>query len=268
MRAAAPPDSWQRLAAELDLWRDAGRRADLWWRDDDACRDTPALQRLLAVAQEAEVPVTLAIVPAPLEESLADAVAKAGMATAVQHGYAHRNHAPPGVRNWELGAHRPLDVVVGELAAGRERLAQAFGRRFTPVLVPPWNRIDEAVIERLPEAGFSGLSTFGPRERWRPAPGLVQCNTHVDLIAWRRDRAFIGAEAAVDRLAAHLAARRAGTVDPEEPTGLLTHHLDFDAALWPAPWSFLSALFARTKAHGAAAWVDAGTAFTGVISPR
>jgi hypothetical protein len=132
------------------------------------------------------------------------------------------------------------------------------------VLVPPWNRIDAAVIGRLPGVGFSGLSTFGPRERRRPMPGLVQCNTHVDLIAWRRDRAFIGAGAAVDRLVAHLAARRAGTVDPEEPTGLLTHHLDFAAT----PWSFLSELFARTQAHGAAAWVDAGVAFAGVTSPR
>ena len=92
----------------------------------------------------------------------------------------------------------------------------------------------------------------------------MQCNTHVDLIAWRRDRAFIGVEAAVDRLVAHLAARRAGTVEPEEPTGILTHHLDFDAA----PWPFLAELFARTREHGAATWVDVGTAFAGVTSPR
>lgn len=263
MSAAAPP-AWHRLAAELDLWGDAGRRADLWWRDDDACRDTPALRRLLAVAEDAKVPLALAVVPAHLEASLVDAVATADAVTVVQHGYAHRNHAPPGSRNWELGAQRPVEVVAGELEAGRTRLAQGFGRRFAPVLVPPWNRIDGAVIDELPGIGLAGLSTFGPRERRHPVAGIVQCNTHVDLIAWRRDRAFVGAEAAVDRLVTHLAARRAGTVDPEEPTGILTHHLDFDAA----PWSFLGELFARTREHGAATWVDVGTAFAGVTSPR
>jgi hypothetical protein len=260
--------AWDRLAAEIDLWRGAGRKADLWWRDDDACRDGPALQRLLDVAQDARVPVALAVVPAHLEDSLVAAVAKADMATALQHGYAHRNHAPPGARNWELGAHRPVEVVMGELEAGRGVLGRSFGGRFAPILVPPWNRIDDAVIGRLPAAGFSGLSTFAPRERLYPTAGLVQCNTHVDLIAWRRDRAFIGAEAAIDRIVAHLAARRAGTVQSAEPTGLLTHHLDFDAGSSSAPWSFLAELFARTQAHGAVAWVDAGTAFAGVTSPR
>jgi hypothetical protein len=259
---------WSRLAAELDLWRDAGRQATFWWRDDDACRDTPALQRLLAVAQDAKVPVALAVVPALLEPSLAAALAQADMATAIQHGYAHRNHAPHGARNWELGAHRPVDVMAAELESGRNDLERVFGRRFAPILVPPWNRIDDAVVERLPGSGFTGLSTFGPRQQLHPVAGVVQCNTHVDLIAWRRDRAFIGVEAAVDRLVAHLAARRVGTVAPEEPTGLLTHHLDFDATPWPAPWSFLSGLFARTKAHGTAAWIDARTAFAPVTSLR
>ena len=167
--------AWHRLAAELDLWGDAGRRADLWWRDDDACRDTPALRRLLAVAQDAKVPVALAVVPAHLEASLVDAVAKADAVTVVQHGYAHRNHAPPGARNWELGAHRPVEVVAGELEAGRTRLEQGFGPRFAPVLVPPWNRIDGAVIERLP-----GDRTFRPvdvRAEGASSPGArVLCS--------------------------------------------------------------------------------------------
>ena len=81
----------------------------------------------------------------------------------------------------------------------------------------------------------------------------MQCNTHVDLIAWRRGRAFIGADAAIERLVAHLKARREGAADPSEPTGILTHHLDLDAAAW----QFLAELFARTRAHGAATWIDA-----------
>ncbi len=169
-----------------------------------------------------------------------------------------------GARNWELGNHRPLDQSMAELEEGRTSLERHFGRRFAPMLVPPWNRIDPGVIERLPEAGFRGLSTFGPRARSNPVAGLVQCNTHVDLIAWRRDRAFIGVDAAIDRLVLHLAARRAGIVDPSEPTGLLTHHLDLPAAAW----EFLADLFAHTRQHGAATWNDVDAAFGGVTSVR
>ncbi len=125
-----------------------------------------------------------------------------------------------------------MSQTLAELASGRASLASGFGPRFRPVLVPPWNRIDPLVVARLPEAGFAGLSTFGPRAAVHPVPGLVQCNTHVDLIAWRRDRAFIGVDAAIDRLVLHLESRRAGVGDPAEPTGILTHHLDLDAPAW------------------------------------
>ena len=248
---------WRRLDAELDAWRANGRRAGLWCRDDDACRDSPALRRLLGIARDTEVPVALAVIPALVEPSLADAIGQTPIASVVQHGYAHRNHAPPGARNWELGTHRPVAQSVAELATGRVGLERSFGPRFTPVLVPPWNRIDPHVIERLPEAGFFGLSTFGPRAALHPILGLVQCNAQVDLIAWRRDRAFIGAEAAIDRLVAHLRSRREGAVDAAEATGILTHHLDLDAAAW----QFLADLFARTRRHGGAKWLDVDAVF-------
>ena len=262
--------AWRRLDAELDAWHAASRRAGLWCRDDDACRDSPALNRLLEIVRYAEVPVALAVIPALMEPSLVDALTQARFATVVQHGYAHRNYAPPGARNWELGTHRPVAQSVAELAQGRVGLERSFGPRFAAVLVPPWNRIDPDVIERLPDAGFLGLSTFGPRAALCPFPGLVQCNAHVDLIAWRRNRAFIGVEAAIDRLVDHLRSRRERAVDPSEPTGILTHHLDLDAA----GWQFLGDLFARTREHAAATWLDVHAAFgtgsaeTPVISAR
>jgi hypothetical protein len=248
---------WQRLGRELDAWRDCGREATLWCRDDDASRDSAALQRLLGVARDMQVPVALAAIPAALEASLADAVAAAELATVVQHGYAHRNQAPPGGRKWELGAHRPVAEIIAELEQGRAALVRDFGERFAAVLVPPWNRIAPEVVLRLPDAGFRGLSTFGPRPAIHTAPGLTQCNTHVDLIAWRSGRVFVGADRAIERLTDHLKARREGAVDPAEPTGILTHHLDLD----DAGWRFLTDLMARTRAHGAARWLDVRAAF-------
>lgn len=249
--------AWSRLGDELDAWRASGRRATFWLRDDDACGDSAALRRLLDIARSNDVPVTLAAIPAALEPSLCAAVAQFANATVVQHGYAHRNHAPPGARSCELGKHRPAAVSAAELVDGLGRLARAFGKRFMPVLVPPWNRIDADVIARLPDAGFRGLSTFGPRTAPCAAAGLAQCNTHVDLIAWRRGRAFIGAEAAIDRVVGHLHARREGNADSAEPTGVLTHHI----VMTDEAWQFLADFTARTRAHDAAAWLDTDAAF-------
>src|SRR5262245_19270468 len=66
--------AWATLADELDAWGADGRRATLWWRDDDACSDSAELRRMLAVAERHRAPLTLAAIPADLEASLAEAV--------------------------------------------------------------------------------------------------------------------------------------------------------------------------------------------------
>jgi hypothetical protein len=243
--------AWERLAAELDGWP-AGE-ATLWWRDDDAGPAGPALDRLLGVAAVHAVPLGLAVVPAWLDERAAAAVRAAPAAVQVlQHGYAHVNHepAPPAgsrARKAELGASRPVRVALAELARGRRCLAAAVAERARPVLVPPWNRIAPAVRDALPDAGYRALSTFGPRPAAATAPGLRLVNCHVDPIRWRAGRGFAGAAEALDALTAHLAARRARAVDPEESTGLLSHHQVFS----PEAWAFLDALLGRLRAHPA-----------------
>jgi hypothetical protein len=257
-RAAGDNTSgWQRLDSELGAWRARGRRATLWLRDDDACADSPALRRLLDLARGYRVPVAIAAIPVAADATLVDAIACCSDATIVQHGYAHRNHARAGARSAELGDERELRVTLDELARGRERLECSFGERFIPVLVPPWNRIADDLVPHLASAGFTGISRFGPRVRAMPAAGLREVNTHVDPIAWRRDRQFIGAEAAIERIVRHLRARREHTCDADEATGFLTHHLAFDAAAW----AFLEALLQHTCRHDAAAWVAVADAF-------
>jgi hypothetical protein len=251
--------AWQALHAELDAWHALGRPATLWWRDDDACEDTPALRRLLGLAREARVPVAIAAVPAGARPSLADAVGACAQATVLQHGYAHRNRAPAGARSAERSEARPVAPCLDELLLGRARLQQLLGERFVPVMVPPWNRADAPVLRALADAGFDALSRFGPRDGAQAVPGLAQVNTHVDLVAWRRGRTFIGADAALERTAAHLRARRTGMADAGEPTGLLTHHLAFDAAAF----DFVAQLLAATGAHPAVAWCDVRAAFGG-----
>jgi hypothetical protein len=246
---------WQVLDDELRAWH--CRDVTLWWRDDDACAASPRLARLLAIARGHRVPVAIAAVPAAVDKSLVDALAASDVAAVIQHGYAHRNHAPAGERSAELGAHRPLDERLGELSAGTDALAKLFGRRFRPVLVPPWNRIAADLIVALPATPLCALSCFGSRSSAAPAPGVVQANTHVDPIAWRRGRAFIGVDETLARIVAHLRARREARVDADEPTGLLTHHLAFDDAMF----EFVDALCARTLRHPHVRWLGVDEVF-------
>jgi hypothetical protein len=249
--------AFEPLLQELERWRVDGRVATFWWRDDDACSDSPALARLFALASRHRVPVAIAAIPAGVDRSLVAAIGRCEHAHVVQHGYAHRNHAPPGARSAELGDDRTREVTLAELAVGRRILEGAVGERFSAILVPPWNRVAEALLPCLRDAGYAGVSRFGPRVSAGAEGGLAEVNTHVDPIAWRRGRAFIGCEAGVARIVAHLQARRAGTCDAGEPTGLLTHHLAFD----DDAFAFVDGVLGTIARHDAARWLDVRTAF-------
>ncbi len=153
--------------------------------------------------------------------------------------------------------------MAGDLAAGRARLTALFGSRALAVLAPPWNRFDESFLALLRGCGIGAISRVGPRRARWPARGVFAANVHVDLVAWRGDRGFIGGAAALDGLAGHLRARRRAQVDGDEPSGILTHHLVQDEATG----DFLSRLVALTAAHPAARWLDAGEVFAPGIGP-
>ena len=239
---------WSDLEAELDRWSGAGRQATFWWRDDDAVASTPALDRLLTLADGA--PLALAVIPGNAEPSLVAALAEHPAMRVVQHGWRHLNHGIAAKS--ELGPERPLETRLDELAAGRDRLEAMFGTRVLPMLVPPWNRIGEDLVAMLPALGFRALSTCKPRRAALAAPRLTAVNTHVDLVDWSGSRGFIGESVALALAVDHLCARRLGLADAAEPTGLLTHHLVQDA---PTD-AFLRQLLALLRAHRGARMLD------------
>ena len=251
---------WSGLESELDAWQKAGRTATFWWRDDDAKGVTNELDRLLALRKEARVPLALAVIPAGAHDPLARRLGSLVEVSVLQHGYAHVNHAPEGEKNVEIGGGRPADQILGELIAGREKLESLFSLKALPALVPPWNRIEPAIVAALAERGYTGLSTWGAREA-AEASGLVQINAHIDIIDWKGNRKFVGEELALDQAVGHLKARRAGTADAAEPTGLLTHHMAHDRGCW----KFLAAFLARTSKHAAARWLGAHRLFPRLV---
>ena len=251
------------LAGELERWADAGRIARFWWRDDDAVEPSAPLSRLLDLGDRYAIEVAIAVIPARALASLSDVIGPRKFAAVLQHGYAHKNHAPPGRPAVECGGERPVDEVIEELGEGRRRLAELFGERAEQILAAPWNRIDGLVLARLAEAGFYGASAYGARNKMEEGNSLVIANVHVDPINWR-ERRFAGEGKALSSIIGELKTRREGAADPEEPVGLLTHHLDHDEGLW----AFLDRFLRVTTRHPAVRWIDVREAFAarGVIA--
>ncbi|QPO13754.1 polysaccharide deacetylase family protein [Thalassospira sp. A40-3] len=241
--------SWDQLRAELDLWQSEDRIANAWWRDDDAVSVTPALETLLRFEQDYKVPLALAVIPAALQDDLVERLVETLDTRVLQHGWSHQNHMPEGRKKQELDDVRDIGDVVADLRHGFSVLQSRFGNRFLPVLVPPWNRVAEDVVAALHSLGFCGISTFNARKAAEPYKGIMQVNTHVDVIDWRGIRGFVGEDAALGAMIEHLAARRTGQVDADEPTGILTHHLVHDEATT----KFLDNLFSMD--HSALRWL-------------
>lgn len=216
----------------------------VWWRDDDAGRDDPRLEPLLEIAARHGVPVALAVVPAWLEPTTRARLLASREAVVWQHGWDHTDHAGGREKPIELGGTRPVASTIDALIRGRARLAQAFGERFRPVLVPPWNRIAAPVRAALPSGLWIGLSRFGPET---PAAMPPEINTQVDGILWRHGRRALDLAGWRRSLEAQIDTGR-------RRIGLLTHHREMDAAALAA----LDRLIAMLLQDSRIRWLDPG----------
>ena len=240
--------AWQLLFDEISRWQDAGRTAEFWWRDDDAARPDLALARLTELAQRTSTPLALAVIPMQSGKEIFENLGS--LVSILQHGTDHANRAGAGEKKTEFSAAEATAAAMARLADARRVLEALAGKRFLPVLAPPWNRLPQHLAVPLAAAGFRGLSRYGARTSAEATPGLRQVNTHVDLIAWHAGRGFVGEELALTAAAKHLAAKRMAEADPDEATGWLSHHAVHDEAAW----SFLERLFESTRSLPAVAW--------------
>ena len=237
---------WSRLDAALDQ-----RAPTLWWRDDDAIADTPALHRLMDLADTVSAPLTLAVIPGNLTETLAPAIMDRNVSVAV-HGWTHTNHAPNDEKKAEFRDHRPHPEMIEELTRGKTILDSAFGTQSLPLFIPPWNRVSANLP--LADLGYRGISVYGKRELTREH-NLIRFDAHIDPIDWRGSRSAIPMQQAVDSIAE--------LVLSNAPIGLMTHHLVHDPAIWDltetlvkrltragATWTTAAALLQTTAPTG------------------
>lgn len=236
--------NWSEFEGELARWREVGRPARFWWRDDDAGAVLPSFKQLLALSKANRIPLSLAVVPEAAEPELFRLLHDG--VTVLQHGTDHRNRAAAGEKKTEYPAAEAIEAALARVSDGFGTLRTLAGKRFFPVLAPPWNRVRKDLLKKLPAIGIRGVSAYGKRPSAEPAPGLRQVNTHVDIVAWRQDRRFIGEEEALGLALRHL--------DAEEPVGWLTHHAAHDAAAW----KFLERLFTLKGVR----WLSAAEAFS------
>jgi hypothetical protein len=236
--------SWSEFEDELARRRDAGRPVQFWWRDDDAGAVLPPLKQLVELSRKKQIPLALAVVPEAAESELFRLLHD--RVTVLQHGTDHRNRAAPGEKKTEYPLAEPVEAALARVCDGLGTLRTLAGKRFLPVLAPPWNRVREDLLQELPAIGIRGLSGYGARASVEPAPGLRQVNTHVDIVAWRAGKGFVGETAALSSALKSLS--------NEQPLGLLTHHAVHDAQAW----KFLERLFTLRDIR----WLSAAEAFS------
>jgi hypothetical protein len=233
------------MTQELALWRSENRSLPIWWRDDDAVAPTAQLSQLCQMSTSLNLPVHLAIIPKFATSALAELCAQTPELIPLVHGWAHENHTVGQGKKAEFGSMRTS--ALSELSSALERMNALFGPRLCKMFVPPWNRITPDVTAALPKLGYAALSTFTPRRARMATPGLVQINTHIDPIFWRKGGGLVPTDMLIETITQTLADRRTGASDAAEPLGFLTHHLVHD----PEIWSFTRACLGTLLEGGA-----------------
>jgi hypothetical protein len=229
---------WRMIDGETAAWKRAGHAPLLWWRDDDARRSSQGLERLLRLSCEHDVPLALAVIPDVDLTDLASAIANRPLVRAIQHGCDHVDRNIGGGFSAEFNPFWPVADVAAAVNAGWRRLAEATSA--APIYAPPWNVLTPNVRRALAMTPIRAISLYGALAG--PQDGLIQINTHIDIMRWRPAR-FRGTTAVLSRIWRQLRARRKdGRWD--EPIGLLTHHKNLDAEAW----TFLEAFLDRATA--------------------
>lgn len=231
---------WRPLHQALKDLQSNGIALPFWWRDDDAAKATPELERLTRMSEDLDVPCHLAVIPDRIEPSLHPVIDMAPLLVPMVHGWRHQRHFLKGKKDTEFGIRRPNDVA--ETALALDRMHSGFGTRLLPIFVPPWNMIAPSLLPVLAEQGYVGVSTFTPRTARLPVPGLVQINTHIDPIDWRGTRNLVAPEQLLTLMTENIRDRINGRSDPLEPMGILTHHLVHTQPIWDFTYACLSEL--------------------------
>jgi hypothetical protein len=191
---------------------EAAAPVEVFLRDDDAGWSDERLLALLDLIGERSLPVDLAVIPRALNAELA-AELRARPVGLHQHGLAHVNHEPDGVRKHEFGPSRSFDRQRSDIAEGQRLLARLLDGRVAPIFTPPWNRCTADTGRCLAELGFAVLSRESRAEPLG-VPGLRELPVHLDWVRLSPEE---------------LDARAAAVIASGGPVGVMFHHAEMGA---------------------------------------
>ncbi len=172
----------QHLASGLAARRDSSP-VTVFFRADDIGVPSAAFSRMIALFQEKQAPLCLAVVPAWLTQNRWTAIGEicdreAPLWCWHQHGWAHRNHQKTGKKS-EFGTARPGARIRADLSRGKERLQNIMGAAFSAYFTPPWNRCCPEALKALKDLDFRGLSRS--RDSQPQSRTLQEMMINVDL---------------------------------------------------------------------------------------
>jgi hypothetical protein len=225
----------------------ARRREPLrvFFRDDDVDEDEATLRGLLRTFLRREIPINLGVIPGRLTASGVELLTQAISAAPTlielnQHGWLHLNHEREG-RKCEFGPSRSYDEQLTDIAQGEARMTEAFGPRWSPVFIPPWNRCVEDTYRAIDQLGFRALSA---KRGSSVVSGyrFKEISITLDLFNWRGGASLRAAEEIVDELVAQ--------ISQQQTIGVMLHHKVMDERAF----GFLDCLLAALASHPSASF--------------
>lgn len=212
----------------------------VFFRDDDADEDEARLRRLLEIFLRRKIPINLGVIPGRLTAAGAGLLAQFIRAAPElielnQHGWLHLNHERDG-RKCEFGPSRTYAEQLSDIAQGQARMTEAFGARWFPVFIPPWNRCVEETYRALDQLGFRALSA---KQGSAVVTGyrFKEISITLDLFNWRGEAGLKPADEIVDELIAQLAR--------QQTIGVMLHHKVMDGRAC----AFLEVMLDTLRSH-------------------
>lgn len=216
-----PRDAFCSLSSHLVALRASGHRFRMWWRDDDGCRDTAEMRRLLAARQD--TPIALALIPGLLDSTLVNLVDGAAGVSVLQHGWKHINWSRDDSRPSEFPETRSRSEACDELRKGFQILEASFGGRFKPVFVPPWHSCSRWLMDARSQLGYRAVSSEAPLFPLLSRGWGEEVNVEIDTANWTAGGAFIGPLELTRKIIRAFEIRLSWSAEAV-PIGLLSHH--------------------------------------------
>lgn len=136
--------------------------ARLFIRNDDVWTLDRPFRYYFDLAQEHQIPVVHAVIPAKIDKETIRFLNRAKeknphLLDMVQHGWRHANYSM-GSSKYEFGPKRSLKLQREDMNKGFKKMQDAFGQNFTPAFVPPYHGYDQSTLAVLKTAEFKVFS--------------------------------------------------------------------------------------------------------------